>query len=51
LDNGEPIKKQVFKILDPALTKVMFIPTCMDKIDLGGHDPAKPGRYTVARIA
>ncbi|HDZ57911.1 MAG TPA: tyrosine--tRNA ligase [Pseudomonas xinjiangensis] len=49
LENAETYKEQVFKILDPARTQVMFNSTWMDK--LGSADMIQlAGKYTVARM-
>lgn len=49
LQNAETYKQQVFKILDPDLTKVMFNSSWMD--DLGAAGMIKlASQYTVARM-
>ncbi len=49
LANAETYKEQVFKILDPALTEVMFNSTWMDR--MGAADMIQlAGKYTVARM-
>lgn len=49
LDNAETYKEQVFKILDPALTEVMFNSTWMDKMTSADMIQLA-GKYTVARM-
>lgn len=49
LANAETYKEQVFKILDPALTEVMFNSAWMDQ--MGAADMIQlAGKYTVARM-
>ena len=47
--NAETYKEQVFKILDPALTQVMFNSTWMDKMTSADMIQLA-GKYTVARM-
>lgn len=49
VDNAETYKEQVFKILDPALTQVMFNSTWMDKMSSADMIQLA-GKYTVARM-
>lgn len=49
LDNAETYKEQVFKILDPALTEVMFNSTWMDRMTSADMIQLA-GKYTVARM-
>lgn len=49
LDNAETYKEQVFKILDPALTEVVFNSTWMDKMSSADMIQLA-GKYTVARM-
>lgn len=49
MDNAETYKEQVFKILDPALTQVMFNSTWMDKMSSADMIQLA-GKYTVARM-
>ena len=49
LDNAETYKEQVFKILDPSLTEVMFNSTWMDKMTSADMIQLA-GKYTVARM-
>lgn len=47
--NADTYKEQVFKILDPALTQVMFNSTWMDKMSSADMIQLA-GKYTVARM-
>lgn len=47
--NAETYKEQVFKVLDPALTQVMFNSTWMDKMTSADMIQLA-GKYTVARM-
>lgn len=49
LENAETYKEQVFKILDPALTEVMFNSTWMDRMT-SAEMIQLAGKYTVARM-
>ncbi|HEY3309131.1 MAG TPA: tyrosine--tRNA ligase [Desulfuromonadaceae bacterium] len=49
LRNAETYKEQVFKILDPKLTKVVFNSDWLNKLDAGGMI-GLASKYTVARM-
>jgi tyrosyl-tRNA synthetase len=49
LKNAETYKEQVFKILDPARTKVVFNSEWLNKLDAGGMI-GLASKYTVARM-
>ncbi|KAB0667255.1 tyrosine--tRNA ligase [Oryzomonas japonica] len=49
LRNAETYKEQVFKILDPARTKVVFNSEWLNKLDAGGMI-GLASKYTVARM-
>jgi len=49
LKNAETYKEQVFKILDPAKTKVVFNSQWLNKLDAGGMI-GLASKYTVARM-
>lgn len=49
LRNAETYKEQVFKILDPAKTKVVFNSDWLNKLDAGGMI-GLASKYTVARM-